>query len=150
MLMGGSVVTSCCLFVLLSTCGICPGLCARERGQQNQTIFFRCVRTKQAQYKETREIVLSTPAGKKILESTPRVLQCSDRAYTSTTGSGRPSCVNSLLTKSARTKREVRKRTKISQIYVYIYSHRYVVRTRTRYIPGVYNKSTHTADVLRK
>ena len=43
MLMGGSVVTSCSLHVLLSTCGKCPGLCARERGQQKQTKFYRHV-----------------------------------------------------------------------------------------------------------
>ena len=44
MLIGGSVVTSCSLHVLLSTCGVCPGLCARERGQQKQTNYFRYVR----------------------------------------------------------------------------------------------------------
>ena len=44
MLMGGSVVKSCSLHVLLSTCGVCPGLCARERGQPKQTNFYRYVR----------------------------------------------------------------------------------------------------------
>ena len=44
---------------------------------------------------------------KKNFEGTPRELQCSDRAQTSNTGSGRPSCVDVLsgLAKSARTKR---------------------------------------------
>ena len=43
----------------------------------------------------------------KDFECTPRELQCSDRAQTSTTGSGRPSCVDvlSVLADSARTKR---------------------------------------------
>ena len=31
MLMGGSAKTSCSLHVLLYACGVCPGLCARER-----------------------------------------------------------------------------------------------------------------------
>ena len=44
---------------------------------------------------------------KKSFKSTPRELQCSDRAQTSTSGPGRPSCVDVLcvLAKSARTKR---------------------------------------------
>ena len=56
-------------------------------------------------------------------ESPPRELQCSDRAQPSTTGSGRPSCVDvlSVLAYSTRRKRWVRKQTKISQIHVYIY-----------------------------
>ena len=41
--MGGSVVTSCSMHVLLSTCGICPGLCARERA--TKTDNFLPIRT---------------------------------------------------------------------------------------------------------
>ena len=66
LLMGGSIVTSCSVHVLLSTCGVCPGLCAREREQQKQKNFYRYVREKSASYRETREIVLSTPVGKKL------------------------------------------------------------------------------------
>ena len=39
-LMGGSVVTSCSLLVLLSTCGVCPGLCARERATKTDKSNF--------------------------------------------------------------------------------------------------------------
>ena len=46
MLMGGSVVTSCSLHVLLSACGTCSGLYARERGQQKKKKNYRYVRTK--------------------------------------------------------------------------------------------------------
>ena len=48
--------------------------------------------------------------------SPPRELQCSDRAQTLTTGSGRPSCVDvrSVSAKSARAKRYDRKPTKKS------------------------------------
>ena len=54
----------CCLPV------VCPGLCARKRGQQKQTKNYRWyVRAKQASYRETREIGLSTPAGKKTLRA---------------------------------------------------------------------------------
>ena len=58
----------------------------------------------------------------KNFESTPRELQCSDRAQTSTTGPGRRSCVDVLgvLAKSVRTKRYDPKQKKISQIYVYM------------------------------
>ena len=60
---------------------------------------------------------------RKNFESPPRELQCSDRAQTSTTGSGRPSYVDVVLgfSLSARTKRLVPKQTKISPIYVYIF-----------------------------
>ena len=82
--------------VLFYTCGVCPRLCARERGQQKQTKFYRYARTKWASCRETREIVLSTPVGKKNFERLPRELQCSDRAQTSTNVSGRASCVGVL------------------------------------------------------
>ena len=69
MLMGGSVVTSCSLHVLVSTCGICPGLlCSRERGQQNR-LFFTGTYVQNWPHTETREIVISTPAGKKALRA---------------------------------------------------------------------------------
>ena len=66
---------------------------------------------------------------KKNFELTPRALQDSDEAQTSTTVSGRPSRVDPLrvLAKSARTKRNDRKKTKISQIYVYVYTS-YVIK----------------------
>ena len=63
----------------------------------------------------------------KNVERTPRELRCSDRAQTSATGSGRPSCVDvlSVLAESARTKRYDPKQTKKSQIYVYITGENY-------------------------
>ena len=68
MLMGGSIVTLCSLRVLLSTCGACPGLCARERGQQKQTKFYRYVRIQKRPHTEKSGISsLSTPVGKKTL-----------------------------------------------------------------------------------
>ena len=91
--MGGSVVTSCSLHILLSTCVMYVLGCVLVRGQQKQTKFYRYVRKKQASHRETREIVLSTPVEKNF-EGTPSELQCLDRAQTSTTGSGRPSCVD--------------------------------------------------------
>ena len=59
---------------------------------------------------------------KQIFECTPRELQCSDRAQTSTTGSGRPSCVEvlSVLAKSARTKSMIENRLKFHK-YRYTY-----------------------------
>ena len=99
-----------------------------REGNKNRHKFTgtKYVRSKLASYRETREIVLSTPAGKKNVGSTPRELQCSDRAQTSTTGFGRPSCVdvliNNPLAKSARTKRYDPKQTKTYQIYVFIYT----------------------------
>ena len=123
MLMGGSVVTSCSLHVMLSACGVCPALCARSRGQQKQKKFYRYVRTKQSSCRESREIVLHTPNGKKSFERLPRELQrCSDGAPTSTDVSGRVSRVGilSVLRKIYRTKRCTRKKTKDSSLYMYI------------------------------
>ena len=58
----------------------------------------------------------------KNFERTPRELQCSDQAQTSTTGSGRPSCVEvlSVLAKSARTKSMIENRLKFHK-YRYTY-----------------------------
>ena len=39
MIMGGSVVTSCSLHVLLYTCGVCPGLCSLERATKTDKIL---------------------------------------------------------------------------------------------------------------
>ena len=62
---------------------------------------------------------------KKNFDRPPRELQCSDRAQTSTTGSGRPSCVDiysfRVLAKSARTKRQVPKQTKKNHKNTYTY-----------------------------
>ena len=107
MLMGGSVVTSCSLHVLLSICGICPGLCARERATKTENVLpVSYVRTKRPHTEKPGKSSYPCPPGKNF-ESTPRELQCSDRAETSTTGSGRPSGddVLRVLAKSARTKR---------------------------------------------
>ena len=57
-----------------------------------------------------REMLLSIHAGKKNFERLPRAPECTDRAQTLTTVSGRPSRVDLLriLPESARTKRYVR------------------------------------------
>ena len=62
---------------------------------------------------ETREIVISNPAGKNF-ERPPRAPECTDRAKTSTNVSGWASRVRVLtvLVKSARAKRKVGKNTK--------------------------------------
>ena len=88
--------------VMLSACSgvylwyMSFGLCARERGKQKQTIFTGTY--------EQIGLIQRSPANrlthsqrKKNFESPPRVLRCSDRAQTSTTGSGRPSCVDVIL-----------------------------------------------------
>ena len=77
--------------------------------QKNDDISEVCTRI------ETREIVLSTLAGKKNLERLSRVPECTDRAETSTNVSGRASCVQILAAsaKSARAKRKIGKSTKI-------------------------------------
>ena len=62
-----------------------------------------------------REMLLSTPAGKKKnFEHLPRAPERTDRVQTSTKVSGRPSRVDlpSVLSKSARTTRYVRKQMK--------------------------------------
>ena len=82
------------------------GLCAREREQQKQTIFTGTYVQNRPHTEKPGKSSYPLPAEKN-LESPPRKLQCSDRAQTSTTGSGRPSCVDvrGVLAKSARTKR---------------------------------------------
>ena len=122
MLMGGSVVTSCSLHVLLATCGISPGLFARERAAKTDNFYCTYVRTKIG-------LIQRNPGNRLIhfhlknFESTPREVQCSDRTQSSTTGSGRSSCVDvlSVLAKNTRTKRYNPKQTKNSQTYVYIF-----------------------------
>ena len=69
---------------------------------------------------ETREIVLSTPAGKNV-ERLPRAPECTDGAETCTNVFGRASYVRALtvLPKSARAKRKVSKSSNFLQTYVY-------------------------------
>ena len=95
MLTGASVVTSCSLRVLLSTCGV-PGMfwavCSWEGNKKRQNFTGTYVQNRPDTEKPGKS---SYPLpSKKIIESTPRELPCSDRAQTSTTGSGRPSCVD--------------------------------------------------------
>ena len=134
MLMGGTVVTSCSLHVLLSTCGVYPWLCARERGRK-QTVLVRegnknrqffygytCFTYVQNRHRTGKpgKSYYPLPSEKKNFENTPRELHCSDRAQTSTPGSGRTPCVDvlSVLAKSACTKRCCPEMTDVSQIYV--------------------------------
>ena len=67
--------------------------------------------------------LIHSRAKKNLKRLLPRLLQCSDKAQTSTTVSGRPSpakaIINSVLAKSARTKRYDRKQTKISKFHKY-------------------------------
>ena len=62
--MGGSVVTSCPLDVLLSTFGIVPGLCARERATKTDK-NLPVLTHQTGVIQRNREIVLSYLAGKK-------------------------------------------------------------------------------------
>ena len=87
------------LSALLSTCGTCPMGCALVReGNKNRQILP--VRTYQVQNRphieKGGEPSYPLPAEENF-ESPPRELQFSDRAKTSTTGSGRPSCVDVVL-----------------------------------------------------
>ena len=116
---GCNVVLSACFIVYLRYMSC--ALCARERGQQKQTNFTGTY----VPYKiglTQRKPGNRTVSGK-TFESLSRELQCSDRAQTSTTGSGRPSCVDVVLGFSLKVlvrRDKVPKQTKNSQIYVYI------------------------------
>ena len=118
----GSVVTSCSLHVLLSACGVCPGLCVlvREGNKNRQNLPVRTYRVRPHGENPGNRLINSQR--KKNFERLPRELQWSDGAQTSTNVSGRASRtgVLSVSPKSARTKRYVRKKTKNSQIYIYI------------------------------
>ena len=97
MLLGGSVVTSCSLHVLLSTRGICPVGCAfvREGNKSRQILPVRTYKIGLIQRNPGNRLIHSRR--EKDFECTPRELQCSDRAQTSTTGSGRASCIDVVL-----------------------------------------------------
>ena len=90
-----NVVLSACSVVYLwyMSCG----LSARERATKTD-IFYRYVRTVQNRphTEEPRKSSYPLPAEKNF-EIPPRDLQCSDRAQTSTTGSGQPYCVDVVL-----------------------------------------------------
>ena len=90
--MGGSLVTLCSVHVVWRLPGICQD-CVLMR-LKTDNIFP--VRTYLVQNKasrtETRELVLSTPAGKNF-ERPPRAPKWTDRARTSTNVSGRDSRV---------------------------------------------------------
>ena len=95
--------------------------CVLMRGQQKQTKFTCAyVRNRPRTDKPGKSYYPLPP--EKNFERTSRELQCSDRAQTSTTGSGRSSCVDvrSVLAKSARTKRYYPKQTNVSK-YTYTY-----------------------------
>ena len=82
----------------------------------------------------TRENVLYTPSGTIHFERLPHELLCSDGAQTSTNVSGRAFRVGvlSVLPESARTKRYVRKETKMSQ-FTYKSSSRKHVQKRVEF-----------------
>ena len=71
------------------------GLCAREREQQKQTIFTGTYVQNRPHTEKPGKSSYPLPAEKNF-ERTPLELQCSDRGQTSTTESGRPSCVDVL------------------------------------------------------
>ena len=106
-----NVVLSACSVVYLwyMSCAVCS-----LRGQRKQTKFYRYIRTfKIGLIQRHTGNRLIHSRRKRNFERTPRELQRSDRAPTSTTGSGRPSCVDvhSGLAKSACTKRYYPKQT---------------------------------------
>ena len=101
-----NVVLSACSVVYL--CCMSLAVCSLERATKTDQILS--VRTYFVQNRPHIEKPgkSSHPLPKKQnFERPSRELQCSDRAQTSTTGSGRPSCVDVVLVlaKSARTKR---------------------------------------------
>ena len=103
MLMGGSVVTSCSLHVLLSPVVYVLGCVLVKEGYKNRQFTGTYVQNRPYTEKPGKSSYPLPP--EKNFESTPRELQSSDRAQTSTTGSGRPSSVDvlSVLAKIART-----------------------------------------------
>ena len=122
--MGGSVVTSCSLHVLLSTCGVCSGLCAHSRGQQKQTNFYLMQRT--------REIVFYTPSGKKTLSAWNASYNCSARMELKL----RPTCPDGLpvsgylaFCRKVLLRREKFERRRKFHKYTYLV---YIYRTYTR------------------
>ena len=98
--------------VVLSACSVVYlwytswAVCSRERATKTDTILpVRPYKIGLIQRNLGNRLIHSRR--QKSFERTPRELQCSDRALTSTTGSGRPSCVDvlSVLAKCARAKR---------------------------------------------
>ena len=75
-------------------CYMSCGLCVRQRGQQKQTNFTGTYVQNRPHTENPGKACYPLPPEKKKLESPPRELLCSDRAQTSTTSSGRPSCVD--------------------------------------------------------
>ena len=70
MLMGGSIVTSSSLHVLLSTCGVCPGLCAREReGNENSQNFTGTYVQNRPHTEKPRKSSYPLPPEKKLLRA---------------------------------------------------------------------------------
>ena len=116
-------IRACCLLSIWYMSGRCAHSSSWEPREENRQQYYTgtYVQTK-ASRTETREIVLSTPAGTKNLERPPRAPGCMDGAETSTNVSSRASCVRVLtvLPKSARTKRKVGESAKNWQTYVYI------------------------------
>ena len=122
--MGGSLVKSCSACSVVYMWYVLGCVLVRE-GNKKQTKFTATY--VQSRLHTAKPGKSSYPLPEKNFESTPRELLCSDRAQTSTTGSGRPSCVDELrnLAKSARTKRydpkTDEKQTEKSHIYTYTY-----------------------------
>ena len=87
-----NVVLSACSVVY--RCYMSCGLCVRQRGQQKQTNFTGTYVQNRPHTENPGKACYPLPPEKKKLESPPRELLCSDRAQTSTTSSGRPSCVD--------------------------------------------------------
>ena len=96
------------------------GLCSEQTNH-----FEKVVRTYENEYgltQKPREKLLST-RWKNNVKRTPRELQCSDRAQTSTTGSGRLSCVEKYVAfwLQVRVRRDmIANRRKIHNIRVHI------------------------------
>ena len=99
-----NVVLSACSVVCL-WCMYVLGCVPVREGNKNRQNFTGTYVQKRPHTEKPGKSSYPLPS-KKNFEGTPRELQCSDRAQTSTKGSGRPSCVGvlSVLAKSARTK----------------------------------------------
>ena len=103
MLMGGSVVTSLSMFCRLPVVYFLGCVLVREGNKTDKKLPVRTYKIGLIQRNPGNRLIHSRR--EKDFECTPRELQCSDRAQTSTTGPGQSSCVDilSVVAKSART-----------------------------------------------
>ena len=84
-----------CMFCCLPVVYVLGCVLVREGNKNRQFFTGTYVQNRRLQRNPGNRLIHSRK--KKNFERPPRELQCSDRAQTSTTGSGRPSCVDVVL-----------------------------------------------------